>query len=150
MIPAEGARRAALRWLEVLPTAEIPRARVLFTHHPDYSDLTPVQYAAGLEWLQRSGLVTSDGQPVVKVSSHEAGASGTAGRWKWSAEADIARRETGTAGEKALVELLRNEGTHKVRHVSEVSDAYGYDVEAESAAGGARTSRSRRQLTRLV
>ncbi|MER7705262.1 DUF3883 domain-containing protein [Kitasatospora sp. NPDC097605] len=56
-LPAEGAMRAALRWLHVLRTTDVDHARALFTHHDAYADLTPAQYADGLEWLERIRLI---------------------------------------------------------------------------------------------
>ncbi|MEV4684396.1 protein NO VEIN domain-containing protein [Streptomyces kurssanovii] len=135
MITSEGAGRAAVRWLELLPVAEIARLRSLFTNHPDYSDLTPVQYADGLLWLQRCGLVTADGQPEVSLSMHENPPGGAAESWRWSKEAELARRRTGAAGERALYGLLWDAGAHEVRHVSTVSDTYGYDIEVEWPGG---------------
>ncbi|MEV6178951.1 DUF3883 domain-containing protein [Streptomyces sp. NPDC052015] len=138
MALGEGTRRAARRWLEQLHVAEIPRVRALFTHHPDYADLTPVQYADGLAWLLRSGLVTANGRPRVVVDAHErqGGTSlpnGAQGRW--TLEAEAARRELGAAGERAIVRLLELSGSLRVTHVAAWSDAYGYDVEVESSEG---------------
>lgn len=45
------------------------------------------------------------------------------------------RRETGEAGEKSLVALLERSGYLSVRRVSELSDAFGYDIEATSPLG---------------
>lgn len=94
MALGEGTLRAARRWLEQLQVAEISRARALFTHHPDYADLTPVQYADGLAWLLRSGLVSADGRPNVKVGVPER--RGVAGG-RWTLEAETRRREIGAA-----------------------------------------------------
>ncbi|MBV1947904.1 DUF3883 domain-containing protein [Streptomyces sp. BV129] len=118
--------------------ADIPRVRSLFTHHPDYSDLTPVQYADGLSWLLSRGLVTSGGHSLIKVDSREqrdgeAALDGAPAQW--TPEAEAARRETGTAGERAVLHLLELSGASRVVHVAAVSDAYGYDIDAESGDG---------------
>ncbi|MGW0902661.1 protein NO VEIN domain-containing protein [Streptomyces sp. NPDC002853] len=134
----EGARHAALRWLEVLRVADVPRARALFTHHPDYADLTPVQYADGLEWLIRTGLVDRRGLPVVSICGHhypERAAAPPFARRKWDESAEAARKLTGSAGEAAMLELLTLGGAVRVVHVAAVSDTYGYDIEASSLAG---------------
>ncbi|MFJ4599213.1 DUF3883 domain-containing protein [Streptomyces griseoluteus] len=140
MAPGEGTRRAARRWIEYLAVADIPRVRSLFTHHPDYSDLTPVQYADGLAWLLSRGLVTSDGHSLIKADEREqrddqAARDGAPARWTPALEA--ARRETGTAGERAVVRLLEQSGAARVVHVAALSDAYGYDIQTELGDGTA-------------
>ncbi|MFJ6432584.1 protein NO VEIN domain-containing protein [Streptomyces sp. NPDC091416] len=132
-LPTEATRRAALRWLDELRVAGVPRVRALFTHHPWYSDLTPAQYAEGLAWLRRAGMVTAAGRPVVDVG--DCGLSGggeraSVPRVLWSQEADAARRAVGAAGEQALLRLFRDNGVPHVRHVAAESDAYGYDIQA--------------------
>ncbi|MFF4348854.1 DUF3883 domain-containing protein [Streptomyces sp. NPDC001530] len=136
--PGEGTRRAARRWLEHLHVADIPRLRSLFTHHPDYSDLTPVQYADGLAWLLRQGIITPDGRSLVRVGAHETrdrAAAVQVSRVRWTPAAEAARRETGTAGERAVVRLLELSASARVVHVAALSDAYGYDIQAESKDG---------------
>ncbi|WP_442819211.1 protein NO VEIN domain-containing protein [Streptomyces sp. NBC_01236] len=136
--PGEGTRRAARRWLEHLHVADIPRLRSLFTHHPDYSDLTPVQYADGLAWLLRQGLITPDGRSLVRFSAHEQrdrAAAARVSQVRWTPDADTARRETGAAGERAVVRLLELSGSPHLVHVALLSDAYGYDIQAESKDG---------------
>ncbi|MET8692732.1 DUF3883 domain-containing protein [Streptomyces bauhiniae] len=140
MTPGEGTRRAARRWLAYLEVADIPRVRSLFTHHPDYSDLTPVQYADGLAWLLSRGLITSDGHSLVKADwgeqrDGEAALEGVPVQWSPALEA--ARRETGTAGERAVIRLLELSGAARVVHVAALSDAYGYDVHTEPGDGTA-------------
>ncbi|MFF2508332.1 protein NO VEIN domain-containing protein [Streptomyces sp. NPDC058067] len=140
MPPGEGTRRAALRWLDLLRVADIPRARSVFTHHPDYADLTPVQYADGLEWLRRTGIVDRGGRPVVNFSTHELSDRATASRiarLKWSETADAVRQATGAAGEAALVGLLAQGGATRIVHVAAFSDTYGYDIAAVSPQGAA-------------
>lgn len=131
--PSEATRRAALRWLAQLRVAGVPRTQVLFTHHPRYADLTPAQYAEGLAWLRRTGMVTAVGRPLVDISESElrdAGAASAIPRIRWSLAAEEARKRTGEAGEQALLGLLRRGGVSRVRHVAAESDAYGYDIEA--------------------
>ncbi|WP_392841060.1 protein NO VEIN domain-containing protein [Streptomyces sp. LN500] len=107
--------------------------RVLFTHHPRYSDLTPAQYDEGLAWLRRAGMVTAMNRPVVEISDSELRDMGIASvvpQVQWSRAAEEARRAIGAAGEQALLRLLRRGGVPRVRHVAAESDAYGYDIEA--------------------
>ncbi|MFJ8587685.1 DUF3883 domain-containing protein [Streptomyces sp. NPDC093595] len=113
--------------------------RALFTHHPDYADLTPVQYADGLTWLRRAGLLSSDGRPVVHVSGSglpDCDAASRIARVLWDPAAQLAHQETGTAGELAVLRLLRECGAAGVRHVAALSDAYGYDIEAAEGLSG--------------
>ncbi|MFD4760432.1 protein NO VEIN domain-containing protein [Streptomyces sp. NPDC058439] len=132
-LATEATRRAALRWLSELRVAGVPRVRVLFHNHPRYADLTPAQYAEGLAWLRRMGMVTLTGRPVVEVSESELRdivGTATMPRVLWSQAAEDAKKATGAAGEQALLRLLRKGGVPYVRHVAAESDAYGYDVEA--------------------
>ncbi|WP_327171364.1 DUF3883 domain-containing protein [Streptomyces sp. NBC_01336] len=132
-LPSEATRRAALRWLAELRVAGVPRVRALFTHHPWYADLTPAQYAEGLAWLRRAGMVTAAGRPVVDVGDcgvTDGGEQASVPRVLWSQEAEAARKAVGAAGEQALLRLLRDNGISHVRHVAAESDAYGYDIQA--------------------
>lgn len=132
-LATEATRRAALRWLNELRVAGVPRVRMLFHNHPGYADLTPAQYAEGLAWLRRMGMVTLTGRPVVDVSDSELRdtmAATAVPRVLWSQAAEDAKKATGAAGEQALLRLLRQSGVPHVRHVAALSDAYGYDVEA--------------------
>ncbi|MEW1686728.1 protein NO VEIN domain-containing protein [Streptomyces sp. NPDC091265] len=132
-LATEATRRAALRWLSELRVAGVPRVRVLFTHHPRYADLTPAQYAEGLAWLRRMGMVTATGRPVVEIGESEltgTGPASTVPRVKWSRSDEEAREAVGAAGELALLRLLQQGGVPHVRHVAAESDAYGYDIEA--------------------
>ncbi|MFJ1606585.1 protein NO VEIN domain-containing protein [Streptomyces sp. NPDC088253] len=118
--------------------ADIARLRSLFTHHPDYSDLTPVQYADGLAWLLREGFVAPNGRPLVRVSAHEQRdrtAAFDVAQVRWNPAMEAARRETGAAGEQAVVRLLELSGAAQIVHVAALSDAYGYDVQVESDEG---------------
>ncbi|MFJ7059142.1 protein NO VEIN domain-containing protein [Streptomyces microflavus] len=130
---SESTRAAALRWLALLRVCGVPRAQVLFTHHPRYADLTPAQYAEGLSWLRRAGMVTAAGRPVVVISDSGLGspaAASATGLVTWSRADEEARRAVGAAGERALLQLLERGGLPHVRHVAAESDAYGYDIEA--------------------
>lgn len=132
-LATEPTRRAALRWLNELRVAGVPRVRMLFHSHPRYADLTPAQYAEGLAWLMRMGMVTLSGRPVVEVSEGElrdAMASAVVPRVLWSQATEDAKKATGAAGERALLRLLRQGGVPHIKHVAALSDAYGYDVEA--------------------
>lgn len=129
-LPGDGTREAALRWLRFLRVADVPRVRTLFTHHPRYADLTPVQYAEGLEWLRRTDLITAADRPVVDVGERLPLNSAVVPHALWNAADDERRRAIGTAGEICLLALLREEGLTAVEHVSAVSDAFGYDIGA--------------------
>ncbi|MFF3646235.1 protein NO VEIN domain-containing protein [Streptomyces sp. NPDC002564] len=138
MLPGEGTRRAAVRWLELLRIADVPRARAVFTHHPDYADLTPVQYAEGLAWLRGSGLLDEGGKPLVRVSGCEAPESAAVphmARVKWNEGAEAARRAIGLAGETAVLKLLALGCARRIAHVAAVSDSYGFDIDTESWEG---------------
>lgn len=150
-LPSEATRRAALRWLAELRVAGVSRVRTLFANHPAYADLTPAQYAEGLAWLRRTGMVTAMGRPVVEIGDSELSASAAAPRVQWSHAAEEARRAVGAAGEQALLRLLRKGGVPQVRHVAAESDAYGYDIAACSPAERAHLEvKSTTNPTRLV
>lgn len=153
-LPSEATRRAALRWLTELRGAGVPRVRMLFANHPAYADLTPAQYAEGLAWLRRTGMVTAMGRPVVEVNDGElrdARAASAVPQVQWSRAAEEARRAVGAAGEQALLRLLRKGGVPQVRHVAAESDAYGYDIAAGSSTERAHLEvKSTTNPTRLV
>ncbi|MEU1492630.1 DUF3883 domain-containing protein [Streptomyces sp. NPDC005776] len=110
---------------------------MLLASHPQYADLTPAQYAEGLAWLRRMGMVTETGRPVVEVSDsalRDTMASAMVPRVLWSQAAEEAKKATGVAGERALLRLLRQGGVPHVRHVAAESDAYGYDIEAAGSS----------------
>lgn len=109
-LPGDGTREAARRWLIHLRIADVSRVRTLFTHHPRYADLTPVQYAEGLEWLRRTDLVSPSGRPAVNVGEGLS-LSGTAvPHVLWNAEDDERRRATGTAGRAACLRFFAEQG----------------------------------------
>ncbi|TDD29999.1 DUF3883 domain-containing protein [Kribbella turkmenica] len=60
-IPPEPVLRAAARWLEHLPASDLARTRALFTTHSGFTDITPTQYAAALDWLKDGGLLSTAG-----------------------------------------------------------------------------------------
>ena len=74
-LPGDGTLKAALRWLQALRTEDVPRVRALFTHHDEYADLTPDQYAQGLLWLHQVGMAALPRQSV-PASSLESQALG--------------------------------------------------------------------------
>src|SRR5690242_14515145 len=64
-LPPEPVVLAASRWLELLPVSGgVPRAQALLATHPDYSDLTPTQYAIALGWLRDLRLLDDASSPV--------------------------------------------------------------------------------------
>ncbi|MFF2605054.1 protein NO VEIN domain-containing protein [Arthrobacter koreensis] len=52
MIPADGVIVAAARWLDLLGRSSEAQASLLIRSNSRYADLTPTQYASGLEWLR--------------------------------------------------------------------------------------------------
>ncbi|WP_405459365.1 DUF3883 domain-containing protein [Streptomyces sp. NBC_00101] len=130
----EGTRRAALRWLEHLHRADIPRLRALFTHHPDYADLTPAQYAEALTWLKKAGMLSGEACLAGDVTEADSGESGSSSRHSlWTAASAERRARTGAAGEQELLALLRRYGARSVVQVSALSDTYGYDLKVMTA-----------------
>lgn len=127
----EGTRRAATRWLVHLRRADIPRLRAMFTHHPAYADLTPAQYSEALNWLRKTGMVSPTGRPAVDMEDPASQAEERGIRpVLWDSASEERNRQTGAAGEQALLTLLRLSGASPVVQVSAVSDAYGYDIDA--------------------
>lgn len=57
-IPPESILRAAVRWLERIPTSGVARTRSLLVTNPRLADLTPTQYESALDWIRRSGLLS--------------------------------------------------------------------------------------------
>lgn len=68
-VPRDPTVRAAARWLEHLPGSGSARLRALFASSPQYSDLTPTQYADALAWLRRVGLVDARDRPTEQAGS---------------------------------------------------------------------------------
>lgn len=136
--PGEGTRRAALRWLEHLRVSEVSRVRALFTHHPDYADLTPFQYSEGLAWLRQAGLLAGADRPVVHLRERDLEEGGAAAPFHvlWDPAVQEAHRDIGTKGEIAVLRLLHDCGASGVSHVAALSDAYGYDIAAVDTVSG--------------
>ncbi|MEU6488476.1 DUF3883 domain-containing protein [Streptomyces sp. NPDC046887] len=65
-MPPDPVLRAAVRWLERLPTSGAARLCALFATHHDFSDITPTQYDAAYAWLQSTGLL-NEGRSSVAV-----------------------------------------------------------------------------------
>ena len=55
--PSEPILRAAIRWLELLPSSGTARSRAILTTHSDFSDITPTQYETAYDWLEKTGLL---------------------------------------------------------------------------------------------
>jgi uncharacterized protein DUF3883 len=62
-IPSNAVLRAAARWLEHWENG-VARNRAFFTTLPEYADLSPSQYEAGLEWIRAAGLEPSAGASI--------------------------------------------------------------------------------------
>ncbi|MEV3858549.1 DUF3883 domain-containing protein [Streptomyces sp. NPDC050095] len=149
----ESTRRAAARWLLRLRVTDLRHTNALFTFHPEYSDLTPGQYAMGLAWLQQARLVSMSGRLLLPLQCEgESAAEEAVARIVRCRDLEELRRETGELGEKALSALLRQGPCTSVRRVSELSDAFGYDIEATSPLGSrlhveCKTTLAREELT---
>lgn len=167
-LPPEPILVAAKRWLELLSSSGgVPRAQALLTSHPEYSDLTPTQYAAALAWIRDAGLIAGVGARLpaayqvlsaifekapppwvrdadVLVQSPEelptevidAGAvlgldpDAVYGQLvaSWGKVDTSIREQVGAAGEAALVNILRDNTSGHVDHVSTWNDGLGYDI----------------------
>lgn len=62
-IPPESILRAAVRWLERIPTSGVARTRSLLVTNPRLADLTPTQYEMALDWIRRTGLASKPQMP---------------------------------------------------------------------------------------
>lgn len=62
MLPGDGVLRAAQRWLRLLQRSTLPQASALIRADAAYTDLSPTQYAAGLDWLRAVGLLLSSAE----------------------------------------------------------------------------------------
>lgn len=56
-IQADSVLRAAVRWLERIPSSGVPRTRSLLYTNPRFADLTPTQYETALDWINRAGVL---------------------------------------------------------------------------------------------
>ncbi|MGR6914328.1 protein NO VEIN domain-containing protein [[Actinomadura] parvosata] len=187
-LPPEPVLRAAVRWLERLPTSGHRRCRALFSAHADFSDLTPTQYDAAYSWLGETGLLDAGvGRAPIPQQVFEAAIL----QLPWFQDADVLvqepgelpedalhaaealgldklqafqhvhsmwgkvdveqRMRIGSAGETALVDLLKTSLAAQVDHVSQYSDGHGYDIEVADVALQlhieAKTTLRRRRLT---
>jgi hypothetical protein len=62
VLPGDGVLRAAYRWLRLLERSSLPQASALIRADATYTDLSPTQYAAALDWLRTVRLLqSSDG-----------------------------------------------------------------------------------------
>ena len=61
-IQPESILRAAVRWLERIPSSGVARTRSLLVTNPRFADLTPTQYETALDWIQRVGLLNGDSE----------------------------------------------------------------------------------------
>ncbi len=59
MLPGDGVLRAAYRWLRLLERSTLPQAYALIRADAAYTDLSPTQYAAALDWLRTVRLLQS-------------------------------------------------------------------------------------------
>lgn len=100
--------RAAVRWLERIPSDGTARTRSLLVTNPRLADLTPTQYETALAWLERTGLVStapSDVPAAVRVFETAVGEAG------WFPDADALVRHPDELPQDAL----------------EAADALGFD-----------------------
>jgi hypothetical protein len=100
-VPPDPVLRAAVRWLERLPLSSPARCRALFTAHSEFSDITPTQYEAAVNWLHTTGLLDDLHSSVPaqrRVFTVAVADSGTV----WFPDADILIRGPGELPEDAL------------------------------------------------
>lgn len=135
-VPPSPVLRAAARWLERLPASSPARCRALFTHHADYSDLTPTQYEAAYSWLGENGLLEDldSSAAVGELVFRAALASSSA---PWLQDADVLVRGPEELPEDALraadaLDISENEA------YEQVSAVWGkVDTEARALIGSA-------------
>ncbi|MEV2202934.1 DUF3883 domain-containing protein [Streptomyces fradiae] len=134
-----------MRWLELLPDSSAARCRAFFTHHADFSDLTPTQYEAAYSWLGENGLLldlhdrTAVSERVFRAAL---ASSGTA----WLPDADVLVRGPEELPDDALraAEAL---GIPERDAYEQVSAVWGkVDTEARALIGSAGES----ALVRLI
>lgn len=65
-IPPEPVLRAARRWLALLGDSGLRRTRAVLLEAPEYSDLTPTQYADALAWLISCDVLSADATPRLR------------------------------------------------------------------------------------
>lgn len=118
-IPPSPVLRAAVRWLEHLPTSQLARTRALFRSHREFGDISPTQYEAAYAWLQKNKLLSaypSTGDPRTTVFS--AAIRDTL----WFTDADVLVTTPTALPEDALraaeaISLSLDEAFASVRHV---------------------------------
>ncbi|MGU3585320.1 protein NO VEIN domain-containing protein [Rhodococcus sp. C26F] len=141
----------------------------MFVSHSDFSDIAPMQYDQGYEWLREVGLL-GKGDPASPAAHRIFDAAVLHGQPFWLRDADDLigspddlpedatqaartlnidaeeafsrissiwrkvdteeRARIGSAGEAALLELLRSTTSARIEHVAAWSDAHGYDISA--------------------
>ncbi|MGW0779801.1 protein NO VEIN domain-containing protein [Streptomyces sp. NPDC002913] len=100
-IPPDPVLRAAVRWLERLPSSSTARCRALFTSHADFSDITPTQYDAAYSWISENSLLedpdrgASVSERVFRTAIASSGAA-------WLPDADVLVRTPDELPEDAL------------------------------------------------
>ncbi|WP_424022806.1 protein NO VEIN domain-containing protein [Microbacterium sp.] len=99
-IPPDPIVTGALRWLELVPTAGVQRARALFSTSRDYADLTPTQYAESWQWVQQSGLLGSATTPDTPERLLEAII--VIGAPSWFPDADVLIQDSAEIPDDAL------------------------------------------------
>lgn len=99
-IPPEPIVRGAQRWLELIPTAGLQRARSLLATSQEYADLTPTQYGEALDWVQRSGLLAAESAAI--SPEHLLEEIIVAGSPSWLPDADILIQDGAEIPEDAL------------------------------------------------
>jgi hypothetical protein len=133
-LPAEPVLRAAVRWLEELPSSGIARCRALFTTHAEFSDITPTQYDAALAWLSETGLLDdlhSRRQVQNRVFSSALLSSGA----PWLADADLLIRSPSELPED-VVRAAEALGINGMQAYQELQAVWGkVDTEERSRIG---------------
>jgi hypothetical protein len=129
-VPPEGLLIAALRWLRLFNRgATVLTATEILWHNPKYTDLTQTQYASGLKWLRRVGLVPPDGPLIALGNAADVQASVSLFRTVialdepvWLQDADLLVRAPAELPEDALnlaetLELGDIDAVGAIRHV---------------------------------
>lgn len=99
-IPPEPIVRGVRRWLDLIPTAGVRRARTLFATSREYADLTPTQYAEALAWVEQFGLLASGSETV--APEHLLERILVAGAPSWLPDADVLVQDSAEIPEDAL------------------------------------------------
>ncbi|MEU5715631.1 DUF3883 domain-containing protein [Streptomyces sp. NPDC020403] len=135
-IPPDPILRAAVRWLERLPSSSAARCRALFTTHADFSDVTPTQYETAYSWLSENGLLehlqssTTVRERVFRTAIASSGAV-------WLPDADFLVRGPDELPEDAL-RTAETLGIPESEAYEQVSAVWGkVDMEARARIGNA-------------